>query len=172
VLRSAIPASAVDGSAPIVRIAPKNRTDARRPAKAEGESEHIGADRSAATQTPVEAQIALKPRHRNQAGHEDADGVDAIAIRDRRSISRARGVGSEISAARRDRADVPSVGRLLRWIGADVLPQDVLLGEIAGCKFYIGAAQLEYWEHTQLISTWFPDAVRASRPKRPKGCGS
>ena len=30
-------------------------------------------------------------------------------------------------------------------------PQDVLLGEIAGCKFYIGAAQFEYWRHTQLI---------------------
>jgi uncharacterized protein (DUF779 family) len=30
-------------------------------------------------------------------------------------------------------------------------PQDVLLGEIAGCPFYIGAAQFEYWQHTQLI---------------------
>jgi uncharacterized protein len=30
-------------------------------------------------------------------------------------------------------------------------PQDVLLGEIAGCKFYIGAAQFEYWQHTQPI---------------------
>jgi uncharacterized protein (DUF779 family) len=30
-------------------------------------------------------------------------------------------------------------------------PQDVLLGEIDGCPFYIGAAQFEYWEHTQLI---------------------
>jgi len=29
--------------------------------------------------------------------------------------------------------------------------QDVLLGEIAGAKFYIGAAQFEYWRHTQLI---------------------
>ena len=29
--------------------------------------------------------------------------------------------------------------------------QDVLLGEIADCKFYIGAAQFEYWRHTQLI---------------------
>jgi uncharacterized protein (DUF779 family) len=29
--------------------------------------------------------------------------------------------------------------------------QDVFLGEIAGCKFYIGAAQFEYWRHTQLI---------------------
>jgi len=29
--------------------------------------------------------------------------------------------------------------------------QDVLLGEIGGCPFYIGAAQFEYWQHTQLI---------------------
>ena len=29
--------------------------------------------------------------------------------------------------------------------------QDVLMGEIAGCKFYIGANQFEYWRHTQLI---------------------
>jgi uncharacterized protein (DUF779 family) len=29
--------------------------------------------------------------------------------------------------------------------------QDVRLGEIAGCEFYIGAAQFEYWQHTQLI---------------------
>ena len=28
---------------------------------------------------------------------------------------------------------------------------DVRLGEIAGCPFYIGAAQFEYWAHTQLI---------------------
>ncbi|HZM08166.1 MAG TPA: DUF779 domain-containing protein [Methylocella sp.] len=28
---------------------------------------------------------------------------------------------------------------------------DVFLGEIAGCPFYIGAAQFEYWAHTQLI---------------------
>ena len=30
-------------------------------------------------------------------------------------------------------------------------PSDVFLGEIAGCPFYIGAAQFEYWAHTQLI---------------------
>jgi uncharacterized protein (DUF779 family) len=30
-------------------------------------------------------------------------------------------------------------------------PQDVWLGEIAGCPVYIGAAQFEYWRHTQLI---------------------
>ncbi|WP_289138053.1 DUF779 domain-containing protein [uncultured Brevibacillus sp.] len=29
--------------------------------------------------------------------------------------------------------------------------QDVLLGEIGGCPFYIGKAQYEYWKHTQLI---------------------
>ena len=29
--------------------------------------------------------------------------------------------------------------------------QDVYLGDIAGCKVYIGAAQFEYWRHTQLI---------------------
>ncbi len=29
--------------------------------------------------------------------------------------------------------------------------QDVRLGEIADCPFYMGAAQFEYWQHTQLI---------------------
>ena len=29
--------------------------------------------------------------------------------------------------------------------------QDVHLGQIAGCDFFIGAAQFEYWRHTQLI---------------------
>lgn len=29
--------------------------------------------------------------------------------------------------------------------------QDVLLGEIGGCPFYIGAAQFRFWKHTQLI---------------------
>ena len=29
--------------------------------------------------------------------------------------------------------------------------QDILLGEIAGQPFYIGAAQFEYWRHTHLI---------------------
>lgn len=28
---------------------------------------------------------------------------------------------------------------------------DVYLGDIGGCPFYIGAAQYEYWKHTQLI---------------------
>ncbi len=29
--------------------------------------------------------------------------------------------------------------------------QDVLLGEIGGCPFYISKSQYEYWRHTQLI---------------------
>jgi uncharacterized protein (DUF779 family) len=28
---------------------------------------------------------------------------------------------------------------------------DVCLGEIEGCRFYMGADQFEYWKHTQLI---------------------
>lgn len=34
--------------------------------------------------------------------------------------------------------------------------QDILLGEIVGCPFYIGAAQYEYWQHTQLIIDVIP----------------
>ncbi|MCB0415594.1 MAG: DUF779 domain-containing protein [Bdellovibrionales bacterium] len=29
--------------------------------------------------------------------------------------------------------------------------QDVYLGDIGGCPFYIGKAQYQYWKHTQLI---------------------
>lgn len=29
--------------------------------------------------------------------------------------------------------------------------QDVCLGQIAGCHFYISAEQYKYWKHTQLI---------------------
>lgn len=29
--------------------------------------------------------------------------------------------------------------------------QDVKLGEIGGCPFFISASQYEYWQHTQLI---------------------
>jgi hypothetical protein len=28
---------------------------------------------------------------------------------------------------------------------------DVCLGEVYGCKFFMGADQFEYWKHTQLI---------------------
>ncbi|MHB1627721.1 MAG: DUF779 domain-containing protein [Bacilli bacterium] len=34
--------------------------------------------------------------------------------------------------------------------------QDVLLGEIGECQFYIGAAQYEYWKHTQLVIDAIP----------------
>ena len=33
------------------------------------------------------------------------------------------------------------------WVGGE----DVFLGELAGCPFYIRANQFEYWRHTQLI---------------------
>ncbi|RAI57985.1 DUF779 domain-containing protein [Roseicella frigidaeris] len=29
--------------------------------------------------------------------------------------------------------------------------QDIRLGDIGGCPFFIGAAQFAYWQHTQLI---------------------
>jgi uncharacterized protein (DUF779 family) len=29
--------------------------------------------------------------------------------------------------------------------------QDMFLGEIAGCPFFMGGAQFDYWRHTQLI---------------------
>jgi uncharacterized protein len=29
--------------------------------------------------------------------------------------------------------------------------RDVLLGELEGCKFYMGRDQFDYWKHTQLI---------------------
>ncbi len=51
-------------------------------------------------------------------------------------------------------------------------PQDVFLGRIADSDFYIGAAQFEYWKHTQLIIDVVPGAAQASRSKRRKGYGS
>lgn len=30
-------------------------------------------------------------------------------------------------------------------------PSDVLIGDVAGCPVYIGAAQFELWAHTQLV---------------------
>jgi uncharacterized protein (DUF779 family) len=48
-------------------------------------------------------------------------------------------------------------------------PQDVLLGEIAGCPFYIGAAQFEYWEHTQLIIDVVPGRGSGFSVEAPEG---
>jgi uncharacterized protein len=47
--------------------------------------------------------------------------------------------------------------------------QDVLLGEIAGCKFYIGAAQFEYWRHTQLIIDVVPGRGAGFSVEAPEG---
>src|ERR1700685_3920917 len=48
-------------------------------------------------------------------------------------------------------------------------PQDVLLGEIAGCQFYIGAAQFEYWKHTQLIIDVVPGRGSGFSVEAPEG---
>ena len=48
-------------------------------------------------------------------------------------------------------------------------PQDVLLGEIAGTPFYIGAAQFEYWQHTQLIIDVVPGRGSGFSVEAPEG---
>lgn len=48
-------------------------------------------------------------------------------------------------------------------------PSDVLLGEIAGCPFYIGAAQFEYWAHTQLIIDVVPGRGSGFSVEAPEG---
>ena len=47
--------------------------------------------------------------------------------------------------------------------------QDVLMGEIAGCKFYIGADQFEYWRHTQLIIDVVPGRGAGFTLEAPEG---
>jgi uncharacterized protein len=48
-------------------------------------------------------------------------------------------------------------------------PSDVRLGEIAGCPFYIGAAQFEYWAHTQLIIDVVPGRGSGFSIEAPEG---
>jgi uncharacterized protein (DUF779 family) len=48
-------------------------------------------------------------------------------------------------------------------------PQDVLLGEIAGCLFYMGAAQFDYWHHTQLIIDVVPGRGAGFSAEAPEG---
>ena len=48
-------------------------------------------------------------------------------------------------------------------------PQDVLLGEIVDCKFYIGANQFEYWRHTQLIIDVVPGRGSGFSVEAPEG---
>jgi uncharacterized protein (DUF779 family) len=47
--------------------------------------------------------------------------------------------------------------------------QDVYLGQIAGCEFYIGAAQFEYWRHTQLIIDVVPGRGAGFSLEAPEG---
>jgi len=47
--------------------------------------------------------------------------------------------------------------------------QDVYLGEIAGCPVYIGAAQFEYWSHTQLIVDAVPGRGAGFSLEAPEG---
>jgi uncharacterized protein len=48
-------------------------------------------------------------------------------------------------------------------------PQDVLLGEIGGCNFYMGAAQFDYWKHTQLIIDVVPGRGSRFSAEAPEG---
>jgi uncharacterized protein len=48
-------------------------------------------------------------------------------------------------------------------------PSDVLLGEIAGCPVYIGAAQFELWRHTQLIIDVVPGRGAGFSVEAPGG---
>ncbi|HEX4506350.1 MAG TPA: DUF779 domain-containing protein [Alphaproteobacteria bacterium] len=48
-------------------------------------------------------------------------------------------------------------------------PQDVLLGRIAGCDFYIGAVQFELWEHTQLTVDVVPGRGAGFSAEAPEG---
>ncbi len=47
--------------------------------------------------------------------------------------------------------------------------QDVLLGEVAGTPFYIGAAQFEYWRHTQLTVDVVPGRGSGFSVEAPRG---
>ena len=48
-------------------------------------------------------------------------------------------------------------------------PQELFLGEIGGCNFYIGAAQFEYWEHTQLLIDVVPGRGSGFSVEAPEG---
>jgi len=48
-------------------------------------------------------------------------------------------------------------------------PQDVLLGEIGGCDFFIGAAQFAYWEHTRLVVDVVPGRGAGFSVEAPEG---
>ena len=47
--------------------------------------------------------------------------------------------------------------------------RDVYLGHIAGCPFYISAAQFEYWSHTQLMIDVVPGRGAGFSVEAPRG---
>ncbi|PWI57856.1 DUF779 domain-containing protein [Sulfoacidibacillus thermotolerans] len=47
--------------------------------------------------------------------------------------------------------------------------QDVLLGEIANCPFYIGRAQYKYWKKTQIIVDAIPGRGAGFSLESPEG---
>jgi uncharacterized protein (DUF779 family) len=47
--------------------------------------------------------------------------------------------------------------------------RDVLLGTIAECAFYMGAAQFEYWKHTQLTIDVVPGRGAGFSLEAPRG---
>jgi hypothetical protein len=47
--------------------------------------------------------------------------------------------------------------------------QDVLLGEIAGCEFYMGGQQFERWKHTQLVIDVVPGRGSGFSAEAPEG---
>jgi len=47
--------------------------------------------------------------------------------------------------------------------------RDVLLGTIAGCPFYMGAAQFEYWKHTHLTIDVVPGRGGGFSLEAPRG---
>ena len=46
---------------------------------------------------------------------------------------------------------------------------DVFLGEIAGCPFYIGGRQFEYWQHTHLTVDVVPGRGSGFSVESPEG---
>jgi uncharacterized protein (DUF779 family) len=47
--------------------------------------------------------------------------------------------------------------------------QDVYLGTVEGCPVYIGAAQFEYWQHTQIIIDLVPGRGSGFSVEAPEG---
>ena len=48
-------------------------------------------------------------------------------------------------------------------------PSDVLLGEVAGCEFWMSAAQFAYWSHTHLTVDVVPGRGSGFSVESPEG---